>query len=436
MARLPRQKKDVILSRARLSELDADDSLKRIAQGSLPGWCRTWCRDSLPGKLSMLDAQHLPMLYTRHGARLPESMGVGLIRALSVKNSAKEFAEVCQEYVHPVALARFSDHAISQWCRVVTSQEPPARLVPYLWMPQLHVYFGDLYGLERAMFEAILPCVAIKERVVWRESAYRHVGLTEQFLQGLCAALRDGPSPGSALLVLLAHEHRVDKWFLGVLANVFSRDPHFNHVLHPSRYSWSNTRHHTIEMTGISIDYMAEIIEALGFDGEGRAYVLNDTQRWVGAELFERFMGHDEDDDTTQEPDNTPAPDSVSESSFHVAMWVFTQIFTQTGSALEEAASARTMWHGEAWRALFLEQRYFAFWAQRVLWSRSRAGEDDVPFRVCEDLTCADQSDEPLDVLALDEVSVIKSDALSEQDRVRWSELLASYEVITAFEQL
>ena len=149
---------------------------------------------------------------------------------------------------------------------------------------------------------------------------------------------------------------------------------------------------------------------------------------------MDRFISHDEVS-ASPSPD-APKPDSISESSFHVAVWVFTQLFEHMAGALERAAQDQTMWHGGAWREFFLEQRYFAFWAQRVVWSRTREGEASVPFRVCEDLTCADQSDEHLEVLEHDEVRVIRSEALSEQDRARWGDLLASYEVIAAFDQL
>ncbi len=431
MARSRGKKKDVVLSRGQLAHMDHDTSLKRIAQGSLPAWCRGWAREKLPAKLALIDAKALPWLYTRHGDRLPKSMSVGLIRALSDKKKASEYVELCQGYVHEVALARFADHVLSQWSRVMAKPETTSLAQhQYAWVPMIHVYFGDLYGVERAMSEAVLPSSKTPLARVPSDAVHHQAALSDHPLTALCASLRDGVAPGAALLVLLAHGERDNDWLMGILSTVLGRDEHFKKVRARGRYWWSHWTHST-ELTGMSLDDLSEIACDLGFAGESRAYVLDGSQQWIGGELFERFIGDDED------VGSLPEPGAHSTCSFHVAVWTFSQLFAQTGEAFERAASARTMWDAVSWREQFLDDRYFAFWAQRVLWGRVIDDGDGLEvFRVCEDLSLADQEDETFFLSPDDRIVVTEGDALSEQDRVRWSEVLSSYEVITAFKQL
>jgi hypothetical protein len=103
---------------------------------------------------------------------------------------------------------------------------------------------------------------------------------------------------------------------------------------------------------------------------------------------------------------------------------------------LERAMVTQRRWPAAEWQKYIVGHPFMAHLARLLLWADYDAsGKKLAAFRVTEDRTCADAEDNRY-VPAGASVGIVHPLQLSEQERARWGEVFADYELIAPFPQL
>jgi hypothetical protein len=95
-------------------------------------------------------------------------------------------------------------------------------------------------------------------------------------------------------------------------------------------------------------------------------------------------------------------------------------------SAMEEGRA----FPDEIFRAVVVPHPVLGALARRLVWKDARG----TLFRVAEDGSFANASDDAIDVVA--PVRIAKPDEMTKEERFRWSDVMASYEILQPFAQL
>jgi hypothetical protein len=103
---------------------------------------------------------------------------------------------------------------------------------------------------------------------------------------------------------------------------------------------------------------------------------------------------------------------------------------------LERAMCTRRRWHLSSFRLYFVEHPLLRNLAHRLVWGVFRNGKLEQTFRVAQDDSFANASDETVTIAEDAEVGIVHPLDLDAATLAKWSESLASYDILQPFEQL
>jgi hypothetical protein len=104
---------------------------------------------------------------------------------------------------------------------------------------------------------------------------------------------------------------------------------------------------------------------------------------------------------------------------------------------LEQAMVTGRRWSRDAFETLLARHPLMTHLVKRLVWAGYTAsGERRATFRVTEDGTHADASDQTATLDTVAEVAVVHPLHLTEEERGQWGELLSDYEIVPPFPQL
>jgi predicted DNA-binding WGR domain protein len=107
---------------------------------------------------------------------------------------------------------------------------------------------------------------------------------------------------------------------------------------------------------------------------------------------------------------------------------------------LELAMGNARRWRGEEFRSFLVEHPLLTHLVRRLVWGVYPSADGATPptrtFRVAEDRSYADGSDEGCDVQADEVVGIVHRLHLDDEEVTRWSRLFGDYELVQPFEQL
>ncbi len=417
------------VDRARLKRMDDDPSIPTLSLGELPGWMRKrWARKKMTGKHAWANASALPTLYARSGHRLPVEATVATLRILTHTHATGEHADVAllRDYLHPVAAARVVDALIVRWVYATNDAldvldpevshdfklQPDYKLATQ-WAPQSHRVFHDRHTVEHVV-SLVVHGITFSDdgsRPIWQRIMYPRERET------LLRTLRHAGDFGAATLAILCRAEKN----IGTTAreaagavNPFKREHRY--------HTWNLEASYDEYIEAMTFPEQLDAIAALGFASGSRAVTTEDGERrWVGIDLFEALI------DDAEHPVTTDLP----ADAIRTALMLLRILFAQTSARLEIHRKNQEGWPAHVWRELFLEHPYMSFWSRRVLWSLT----DGRTFRVCEDLTLADSSDDAFTLPDGARVHVTDAQTISTPELSRWAELFTDYEIVNPTEQ-
>jgi hypothetical protein len=113
------------------------------------------------------------------------------------------------------------------------------------------------------------------------------------------------------------------------------------------------------------------------------------------------------------------------------------EVATIQAGRLENAMVTGRRWSPGDFQSLLVQHPLMTHLAQKLIWGGfDSAGNELKTFRVTEERDLADVDDSATDLSGVQQVGVVHSLELSDQQRAAWGQVLSDYEIVTPFAQL
>jgi predicted DNA-binding WGR domain protein len=194
---------------------------------------------------------------------------------------------------------------------------------------------------------------------------------------------------------------------------------------------------------GLTAEELADrLIPDLDLDEQGTAVLDFGPRRFTVA--FDEFLKPYVKDEAGTRLKDLPKPNkSDDEARASTAVERFKAIKKDARAIagvqiarLEQAMCERRRWRGEVFRRVFLDHPLMRHLARRLVWGAYRGGVLLDAFRVAEDLTLADRSDQRYELPDGAHIGVVHALELTEDLSRDFSQIFADYEILQPFRQL